>query len=1516
MPSTIHPDDIASDEESEGATLLARGGGSGRRVRQRVTQSRAPLLRCRCWRTPLRQALSLLIIAPLVVIALVAVADGVEGGRPTHGAVFGHSLRHLVFRPARVGGTAPFGAVGSAQSGELALLQTALATAQSEMRALATPGAAGTGSTSAPLALAPGAPVQVALPADATAAAAGMPAGAVPYVCAEHEGDPCTCDGTIVYGRKFSQLGSSPVASLEEMETLGAVKTIATRHPPAHPGVLCSPSTFGGDPVFGYHGHCYCAPQDHTHVPAVNAPLPAVAAAAPVAEPAVTAAAAPAVSAAASVAPAAPDVPAATAPPPKDIICAVSEGDLCFCNGGTATYGRKFVSGRSGAVTSYAVMTADASKIKRSHVSTFIQCKPEKFGGDPVYGLHGHCYCSGGRPESSDVPRSVIAWGTSGSAATPSAATHHIMPLISATDRPLSPRFASAFPGPERFTQCDYEKAPASSACMFALFTPPPTTAAGAPQCALSRQLLPVLHTAARIPVGVRAPLSVRVFDAAGTLSAITAAATLSVACVIGGEGGTTSVLLPNIGWHFDGSRVVPVAPARHVELNVYRGAGFASVLINNAALAEAPGICSHLDLAVHITAQDGRHLFVERRVELVASPTAVNASAGCDVVVAASGMLLQGATVWGPHKTICAPSGIHVPAGTSLTVLEDVIIIVGVGKAIEVSGAINITATARQPSYISAVDGRPWGWVQVAGPGASATLAHTWLLQGGADSAKSFGHSMPSQPVLMLQRGTTLAMVGGGFIENIGKAMGSVDAALVLDTIIIGHCDTGGQYDDSFVTLRDSHVLEIPDGDGIDADDDNDGFYLHGNNGVNHRGAVHKVSNSVWAVIQDDGIDHNNANVEFESIWILSAHHECIATSGHNGGSVRLMRSVLAGCEQGIEAGYSSNGWPRIVVESSLITMNAVGIRYGDDYQDWGHKIMLDVKLTASVLNTRIPHSPELASTIKALGVRTAQQEVHAVRTTNPTPSGGFDYFHGFRDKGVTTQLEKQTIDACTRQTMGKPNAAVGAPQVEFDATTGACHMTVAPCAGGILAGPPICHVVAAHPIATAPALNAAHGKLPLIGADSFWSILDGGEVVMSELAAVGAKAPQRCYSFGAWLYHLRTATLDRVRNAKPATLYVRPGTEDKWDGTQHCGVSFQADAVSTLMRSSIFVKVAVASPDWHDGEMHVREVLSYFLDRLLGTFVVPPIAGRVVPLANITRAAGGNNAKLIGAGVKCAAIDPAAFARAASAPRRLREKRRRLQGGESSFGAALIQWVPHTSNVPGFSRTHNWAHYVIFQYVGGCMRSEHNYFVATQGGTTHDPLKPDGAKQWWISIDNDRCFTAKSVALASETPVDKKKRWTHWESEVLADCTAVKAVPMVLWRLRRNADSIMEQFPLELEQDELAPLLLRFMRTPFAPPTRCVAFLSMCFYSYPPLFFLSLSLPLSHTRLLSLFTHDSHAVPQRRVAWGRSRRKATTLRCQIGNIQRSYSSSSFDSSGSLSTQRRAAYDEGAQRT
>ena len=218
-------------------------------------------------------------------------------------------------------------------------------------------------------------------------------------------------------------------------------------------------------------------------------------------------------------------------------------------------------------------------------------------------------------------------------------------------------------------------------------------------------------------------------------------------------------------------------------------------MLLTPAALAAVGGVCTHLDLAVHITAMDGRHLFVERRVELLgrpeaavtpgadaapaAAPAAVAFAPPCDITVSetAHSVAAGQSVVWGPHSVVCAPTGLTIPATATLTLLEDVTVIVGVGKAIDVQGALVVTASARQPATFTAMDGRPWGWIHVKGKDARVAFTHAWFLQAGADSANSFGHSMPSQPVVMLQRGTSLTMTGGGFVENIGKALGATDA-------------------------------------------------------------------------------------------------------------------------------------------------------------------------------------------------------------------------------------------------------------------------------------------------------------------------------------------------------------------------------------------------------------------------------------------------------------------------------------------------------------------------------------------------------------------------------------------------------------------------------------------------------------------------------------------------------------------------------------------------------------------
>jgi hypothetical protein len=102
-------------------------------------------------------------------------------------------------------------------------------------------------------------------------------------------------------------------------------------------------------------------------------------------------------------------------------------------------------------------------------------------------------------------------------------------------------------------------------------------------------------------------------------------------------------------------------------------------------------------------------------------------------------------------------------------------------------------------------------------------------------------------------------------------------------------------------------------------------------------------ITDTTFAVGEDDAIDHNGAEVRVERVWIESFFHEGIAASkGHR---IRILDTVVKGCDQGIESGYGS---PEVVVERCLVTGNRLGLRWGDSY-DWGSEGTLTV--TSSIV-------------------------------------------------------------------------------------------------------------------------------------------------------------------------------------------------------------------------------------------------------------------------------------------------------------------------------------------------------------------------------------------------------------------------------------------------------------------------------------------------------------------------------------------------------------------------------------
>lgn len=292
------------------------------------------------------------------------------------------------------------------------------------------------------------------------------------------------------------------------------------------------------------------------------------------------------------------------------------------------------------------------------------------------------------------------------------------------------------------------------------------------------------------------------------------------------------------------------------------------------------------------------------------------------------TGQLEPGDRLWDRSRDRYVPGHLVVPAGTTLSIEEGTRILLGPLASITVHGRLRARGTLRRPIVFLAKErNRPWGGIEVNE--GTAEFAHTFLVNGGADPGRVFGHSS-SQPVLMARR-AEVALTACFFLDNPGKALGAWESRVAADRCLITRCDTGGEFSRSVVLISSSHVIDIPNGDGIPVDDDNDGFYFHSVHP--HASTPSMVRDSFVITGKDDAIDHNGALLEVRNCWLEGFSNEGVAASNANW--VRIFNTVVRGCGQGIEAGYGS---PRVMVDHCVVVENEVGLRFGDSY-DWGSR-------------------------------------------------------------------------------------------------------------------------------------------------------------------------------------------------------------------------------------------------------------------------------------------------------------------------------------------------------------------------------------------------------------------------------------------------------------------------------------------------------------------------------------------------------------------------------------------------
>ena len=282
----------------------------------------------------------------------------------------------------------------------------------------------------------------------------------------------------------------------------------------------------------------------------------------------------------------------------------------------------------------------------------------------------------------------------------------------------------------------------------------------------------------------------------------------------------------------------------------------------------------------------------------------------------------IAGTETWQAGTVHRISSDLQINVNDSLIIEQGCWVILDSAVNILVEGVLDARGVRSNPIVFCSNGSASWGGiVSVQGV---VDLKYCLLNNAGGDHTRNYGHS-GSQPVLKTESGYVQA-IHTFIFDCIGKALGGDGGNLEFKQGGISRCDTGGEFGGTVVLVSASHIIDIPDDDGILEDDDNDGLYF---SGFTNQPSI--VDSCVFMNGEDDAIDHNNAVLEVRNTWVENFENEGIAAS--NGNSVLIYNSLFKNCEQGIEAGYGS---PQVTVNHCVMVDNDNGLRFGDWY-NWG---------------------------------------------------------------------------------------------------------------------------------------------------------------------------------------------------------------------------------------------------------------------------------------------------------------------------------------------------------------------------------------------------------------------------------------------------------------------------------------------------------------------------------------------------------------------------------------------------
>jgi hypothetical protein len=295
-------------------------------------------------------------------------------------------------------------------------------------------------------------------------------------------------------------------------------------------------------------------------------------------------------------------------------------------------------------------------------------------------------------------------------------------------------------------------------------------------------------------------------------------------------------------------------------------------------------------------------------------------------------------------HGTIDSP--VDIPAGSyvkisadlniqspgSLTIHEGTIILVDEAVDINAGGPIVITGTAVDPVLITCSrKDKYWGGFITRVPTGTIKAQYSIFCQSGYHNSEGYNYGHLGRQALFYTELSYLELEHCFILDNIGQIFYPQNSTLNLNNIIVQRAPTGGQINNSILTLKNSVFTDFPDDSDIFLDEDNDALYLSASDA--------NIENTTFMFAKDDGLDSgdseggeiNVTNCRFESCF----HEGAALSSGDLAVKNHTFKNcVFSNCGQGLELGFSSPNHSVTAVECEFLN-NGVGIRYGDNY-DW----------------------------------------------------------------------------------------------------------------------------------------------------------------------------------------------------------------------------------------------------------------------------------------------------------------------------------------------------------------------------------------------------------------------------------------------------------------------------------------------------------------------------------------------------------------------------------------------------